>query len=254
MDDPQLSDLERRPRNRRGRLSHALAGRDWIGIAIEFVVVTAGVLLAFQINQWADRQKRHEQEHEFLERLYRENGEAIDELKHIIPQHHRAMEQMAAGVRARNSPVLLDQLSRKPDFGCLAGVLPSVGFNDTAFEEIVQSGKLDIVSDPQLQSSLRDLVALQAVGAGQLDYARQITIPNMNQLEPVYRYEISSNEKQRPLCTVDWPALARYPRAVNSAVRAYRVQQLMFGVRRRALARSEEVEQKLGCVLHKIRC
>ena len=32
------------------RLGHALRQRDWLGIGIEFIVVTLGVLLAFQVS------------------------------------------------------------------------------------------------------------------------------------------------------------------------------------------------------------
>lgn len=254
MDDAQISDIERAPRSRARSLSKAFGERDWMGIAIELIVVTAGVLLAFQINQWADRQKQARDEHEFLERLYGENREAIAELDGVVRGHRKAMEDIGAAVRAKDNPALLADYSRRPRFGCLGAVLPSVGFSDTAFQEIVGSGKLNIVSDPQLRSLLRDLVATQAIGVAQLDYARQTVAQNISTLDAYQHYEIPSDPKVRPPCNMDWRGLVRDQRAINATARLYRFQQVMFAVRSRELAGSQQVERKLACVLHEPGC
>jgi len=254
MDDPQISDIEYATGRRARSLRRAFAERDWLGIAIELIVVTLGVLLAFQINLWADRQKQARDEREFLERLYRENRDAIAELQHVVQGHRNSMEELGAGVRAKNNPPVLADYSRRPQFGCLGAVLPSVGFSDTASQEIVASGKLNIVSDPQLRSLLRDLVATQAVGAAQLEYARQSVSQITAAIDPYQRFEIPADVKERPPCNMNWTALVRDQAAINAAARLYRFQQVMLAVRSRELARSEEVERKLACSLHKPEC
>jgi hypothetical protein len=254
MDDPQISDIERAT-GRRGRsLRTALAQRDWLGIAIELVVVTLGVLLAFQINQWADRQKQARDEHEFLERLYSENQKAIDELTGVIGSHRKSMGEIGAAIRAKDNPAQIAEFAKNPRFGCLGAVLPSVSFSDTESEEILASGKLSIVSDPQLRSSLRDLVAMQAFGAAQLEYARQSVAQISTALDAHERYDIPADPKQRPPCNMDWNGLLRDQSAINAAVKLYRFQQVMLGVRSRELARSEDVERKLACSLHEPGC
>ena len=254
MDDPQLSDIECAPTRRARSLRKAFAERDWLGIAIELIVVTVGVLLAFQINQWADRQKQARDEHEFLERLYRENREAITELGRVIQGHRKAMEQIGAGIRAKGNPGLMADYSKRPEFGCLGAVLPSVGFSDTAFQEILQSGKLNIVSDPQLRSVLRGLVATQAAGAAELDYGRQLVAQNMGGLDGYERFEIPADPKIRPPCNMDWAALVRDQQAINAAAHLYRIQQLMLAVRTIELNKSLNVQHKLACSLHEPGC
>jgi hypothetical protein len=253
MDDPDLADAKL-PTGRRGRVPAALARRDWLGIASDLVVVTAGVLIAFQINQWADRQKQVRDEQEFLERLYGENREAITQLDSVVQGHRNAMEEIGAAVRAKDNPTLLAEYSKLPRFGCLGAVLPSVGLSDTAFQEIVASGKLNIVSDPKLRSVLRKLVANQASAAAELDYGRQLVAQNVSALDSYERYEITANPKQRPPCNMDWAALVRDRRGVNAAAHLYRIQQLMFEVRTMELARSQEAEESLACVLRKPDC
>lgn len=253
MDDPDLANAKL-PTGRRGRLPVALARRDWLGIVIELVVVTAGVLLAFQINQWAERQKQARDEREFLERLYGENRESIAELDRVVRGHQSSMGELGEAIRAKDNPPQLAEFARKPRFGCLGAVLPSVGFSDTAFQEIVASGKLNIVSDPQLRSLLRDLVATQAVGAAQLEYARQSVAQVGSALDAYERFDIPADPQERPPCNMNWNALVRDQTAINAAAKLYRFQQVMLNVRSRELAESEQVERKLACVLHKPDC
>lgn len=184
MDDPDLADAKL-PAGRRGRLPVALANRDWLGIAIELIVVTAGVLIAFQINQWADRQKQVREEHEFLDRLYGENRDAIAELGRVVQGHRRAMDEIGAAIRAKDHSALIAGYAKRPRFGCLGAVLPSVGFSDTAFQEIIASGKLNIVSDPQLRSLLRDLVATQAAGASPIGLCSPISRTDRDLARPI---------------------------------------------------------------------
>lgn len=254
MDDPQISDIERRPTLRARSLSDALANRDWLGIAIELIVVTAGVLLAFQISQWADRQKQAREEHEFLERLYSENGRAIDQLRRTVQGHRNAMEEIGAGLRAKGNPALIADYSKRPGFGCLGAVLPNVSFSDTAFQEILSSGKLNIVTDAKLRSVLRELVATEGAAAAELDYGRQLVALSMPGLDAYERFEIPSDPKVRPPCNMDWAAVDRDQRAINAAAHLYRVQQLMLAVRTMELDKSLEVQRKLACSLHEPQC
>ena len=69
------------------RLREAIAEHNWFSVAIEILIVTVGVLLAFQIDQWGDQRRQAREESQLLERLYRDYGRAADELKagHHLP-------------------------------------------------------------------------------------------------------------------------------------------------------------------------
>ena len=59
MGDPAIASNEAVPvPSRLDRMRFALRRRDWLGIAIEVLVVTLGVLLAFQIDQWAQDRRQ----------------------------------------------------------------------------------------------------------------------------------------------------------------------------------------------------
>ena len=51
-------------------ISKAIREQNYYAVALEFVIVIAGVVIGFQINGWAEDQRLREQERGFVERLY----------------------------------------------------------------------------------------------------------------------------------------------------------------------------------------
>src|SRR5687768_4213515 len=105
-------------RSRLERILAAMRARDWTGIAIEFSVVTLGVLLAFQIDQWAQDRRQAREERQFLERMWRETAEAIKETEWAMTMHGRFRREFNTGFNALDDPVALAELARTPNVGC----------------------------------------------------------------------------------------------------------------------------------------
>jgi len=235
------------------RLREALARRDWLGIAIELLVVTLGVLLAFQIDQWGDRRKQAREERLFLERLYAEYRRGIAELD-LIDRHSRQLrEEIRAGMAARGNATLLEALSRRQTFhSCGFGRIRDATFNDTGFEELISSGRINLITDPALRSEVRDLAAEQATSARQVIYSRELMLGQLEHLEPYYKFDMDVDGRSR--CRTDWPALVRDPLAVNAAIRGHRVHGFVLDGRQRVRARSQALIRQLACRLDKPEC
>src|SRR6187551_1741348 len=73
----------------RQRVLALLRERDWVGIGIELAVVTVGILLAFQIDQWGQDRRQAREERQFLERMWRETKDAIAENDWAMDVHAR---------------------------------------------------------------------------------------------------------------------------------------------------------------------
>lgn len=58
-----------RPARSTARLSAALKRQDWVGVVIELLVVVIGVLVALEVNQWAERRQTRALERTYLLRL-----------------------------------------------------------------------------------------------------------------------------------------------------------------------------------------
>jgi hypothetical protein len=234
------------------RISNALRARDWLGLVLELAVVTIGVLLAFEIEQWGQRRNQARQERDFLERFYVENQASTRELKELLEIHHRVISELGAAIRARNDPVKLDQMSKRQDFGCKIAYMQTAAYNDTAFNELLASGRLNLISDLELRSLVRQLAASQALGAAVAEHGRMqlpYTLPNLNPY-----YSLTINEQDEPVCHFDWRALARDPVAVTSVARLVARHRLISDARQDTLQLTRRVEERLACVLEKRTC
>ena len=234
------------------RLRDALRARDWIGIAIELAVVTLGVLLAFQIDQWGEARQRAKDERQFLERLYGEYGRALEEMREVIQHHDRVMHDFRAGFAARDDPARLRAYSTTLNFGCRAGYLGTAPFSDTASQELINSGKLNSISDPKLRSEIRDLATTQAWLKDRAEAGTQVARDAAPYLNPYYRYEIMADGTST--CSVLWAGLFSNSEAVTAAVRTYRMHELVGGGRRDLLRMTERVRTDIGCKIGKPEC
>jgi hypothetical protein len=234
------------------RVTELVRNRDWTGIVIEVAVVTLGVLLAFQIDQWGQDRRQAREERQFLERMYRETEDAIRENDWAI-QLHAAIHRVAVeGLKRANDNEALAGFAATAG-SCLTGAsFPGLGFNDTNYEELSTSGRLNIVSDPVLRSELREVAAAQAEAVTQLDYSRAQGIPITQALDSYVNlgFDLDGNRT----CRTDWPALVKDHAARNAVVRNARYQVLMW--QKRAYTRDvlAKAHNHIACKLSKQDC
>jgi hypothetical protein len=213
-------------RSRLDRMRSGLRQRDWLGIAIEFVVVTLGVLLAFQIDQWAQDRRQARDERQFLDRMWRETTDAIEETQWIMTMYGRFRQESVEGFRALEDPTRLAPLFSKPNVGCRGAVMPGLGYNTTSFQELSASGRLNQISDPELRASLRAVVAAQADAEANRQNSVEFAMDGSRMLEPYLVRGLDANDNRT--CRVDWPRLARDTSGRAIMARAARLHSLMW--------------------------
>ena len=234
------------------RLQHVVGAfrrRDWAGIAIELAVVTLGVLLAFQIDQWAQDRRQARDERQYLERMWRETAEAIRENDWVIGLHAFNRRNLLRGLAARGN---LKALAQYSDGGCGADSMPGLGFNDTSYEELGATGRLNIVSDPQIRMDLRRVAGAQADAVGQLAYSRQRGTPIREALEPYLHLDVDRDGDRT--CRLNWQAAVQDPLAVNAIVLAERNHVLMWWKRAYTRDLLATAHNRIACKLGKRDC
>ena len=234
------------------RMVGLLRGRDWTGIAIEFLIVTLSVLFAFQIDQWAQNRRQAGEERQFLERMWRETAEALEETEWVMTMHARFRREFIDGFRALGDPAALERLARTPNVGCRAATIPTLGFNNTSFQELSSSGRLNIISDPEIRAQLRHVVAAQGNAEALRLNQFQLSLDIQRALDDYYL--LGLDEEDERTCRMDWPRLARDPQARNALVRAIRLHNINFT--RRAWVRDKLMvaHNSIGCALGKPDC
>ena len=234
------------------RLRDSLQSRDWLGIAIELLVVTLGVLLAFEIEQWGQLRERAAQERQFMEELFADTQSGIEELKALIEVHEKVVREVPVALAARGNPAKINALPRQPDFGCGLSRPLLAPYNDTAYEELVQSGRMSLLSDAKLRKAVRDLAASQNWGASQGIFTREQLNINLPPLTPYYDIRIGGGPVGA--CRIDWPKILADDPAVYAATRLLRRHGQMLETRKRTLNLTLQVRQLLSCKLDKPEC
>lgn len=239
-------------RSRLSRLRGAFAGRDWVGVAIEIGIVTVGVLLAFEIEQWGQRRERAEQERQFMEELYADTRSGITELVGLLHAHDKVLRDVPVALQARDDPAKIAAIPRGPGYGCGLTRPLLAPYNDTAYEELIQSGRLRLLSDAKLRTAVRDLAASQKWGEMQGDFTRELVNVNMQPVTPYYG--LTLGREATPACHIDWPGLLRDDAAFYATTRLVRRHRQMWDVRKRTLALTERVQTLLACELGRPGC
>ena len=236
------------------RLQEAIAEHNWFNVAIEILIVTAGILLAFEIEQWGERRARAAQERQFMEELYADTQSGVEELEGLIEAHEKVLREVPVALEARGSPTKISALPRRRDFGCGLSRPLLAPYNDTAYEELVQSGRISLLSDPKLRTLVRDLAASQNWGASQGIFTREQLNINLPPLTPYYDISINTRLDTAPLCRIDWPRLLSDEQAEYAATRLVRRHRQMWEVRKRTFDLTLQVRQMLACKLGKPEC
>lgn len=226
--------------------------RDWLGLVIEIGVVTLGVLLAFEIEQRGRGREQAKEERQFLERLYGEYHRGIDELLRVNGSHEQVMSDFRTAFAARGNAALLANYGRRINFGCGAGYLRTAPFNDTAFAELVSSGRLSMIREPKLRGKIRELTTEQASMKDRAVLGTEAAREQSRLLDPYYRYDLAPDGATH--CVVKWSALFDDPQATTAAVRVYRMHELVRSGRVDLMRMTRTVRSDIGCALGKAEC
>jgi hypothetical protein len=238
-----------------GRMKRAISllrERDWIGIGIEIAVVTLGILLAFQIDQWGQDRRQARDERQFLERMWRETAAGIRENDWAVRVHARNRRVAVEGLKRESDEAALARFAATPGSCYGLASYPGLGFNDTSYEELSASGRLNIVSDPVLRAELREVAAAQADSVTQLNYSRAQGIPIVEALNAFVVLGLDQDGNRT--CRTDWPALVKNQGARNAVVRNARLHGLMW--QKRAYTRDvlAKAHNHIACKLGKPDC
>ena len=190
------------------RVIDALHRQDFAAVAIEFVLVVVGVLLAFQINEWAAERDAHSERIAATERLLIEAEETVIYFKRASAARRALIEDMS---------YTLDHLQRGTFAGADQGRMQSAVTRivylgapsppTTVYDDLVASGMLGKIGDPELRSAIGTYRSNLALLTKLIDYVRQ-TAPKLDREQSMhYAYNASGPRPAR--LEVNFTALAR---------------------------------------------
>ena len=141
------------------RLSKAFREQNWFAVAVEFIIVIAGVVIGFQITEWRGQQADREAEQIYLARLYRDMEQSVCQIRY----EQRGVNNWNTRARATLDALLLNDPDAIDDTGfeLVASTRIQTGspFRAT-LNELVNGGQVNLISNPVLRAQIAETDAL----------------------------------------------------------------------------------------------
>ena len=159
------------------RISKAVREQNWFAVAIEFVIVVAGVMLAFQLSSLADARRARVEEQADLIRLLSEAEGAVAYVDRRISSSLESTHALDRAIRALNEGALnglsIDEFER--------GVWASTRFSAltpprAVTDELIASGRIGALTDVDVREAVSRYNRSLDRYAQQLPYFRQVAV------------------------------------------------------------------------------
>lgn len=145
--------------------------QEWTAIFLDFVIVVAGILLAFQITEWSDGRADRARESQYLDELVldlREDLKEIDFTRRAAEGRMSAMEKLFefAGITPLRTVTLLDRayaFAPVPPFGsddpyALNGAIsnrPLLNGSRHTYQALISTGDIGLIRDRVLRRRIQ---------------------------------------------------------------------------------------------------
>ena len=148
--------------------------QEWTAIAIDFLIVVAGILLAFQITEWNEARREHARERDYLQRIAMELDHSIVEIEDSI-RISKGREELGRFLMdaTENPDLVREDPGRFIAAVIQAGYTFSPSIRAHTFEEIKSAGDLAIFRDKALLLDISEFYTV-VQGAAQWHYLREL--------------------------------------------------------------------------------
>jgi len=141
------------------RLAEALRRQDWLTVAVEFLIVVAGIFVGLQVSDWNEQRKAREEELVYLERLLQDLDESIADTSEDRDFQVEHARQGALVLRA------LKECRLRPDerdeFATglyRLGKIASVSLARATIDELRSTGKFTLLRNTALRTQISNLL------------------------------------------------------------------------------------------------
>jgi hypothetical protein len=189
-----------------------IEGREWALLFLETLGVLVGILLAFELQEWAASRSDAAKHRQLIERLFEESEGDVTSLRKI-----RSVElQMAANERQFAVALSAGQCTGAAAWGAVSSVrkYPPVTVPSAVYDELMGAGGLSSIEDPPARTAVQRFRGYLDLTARQSDAFRAERAPIVDIADPriTVRYDTSVHD----------PEIITYNREALCGDRAFR--------------------------------
>ncbi|MEP1144717.1 MAG: DUF6090 family protein [Henriciella sp.] len=136
------------------RITKHVKDQNWFAIALDFLIVVVGILIAFQITNWNEARNERKQEHVWLIRLNGDFDRIIVQGSYLNPHMKEqipAIQRVIAHIRSENLPEFEGEFVE--DLKKINQVWVNMEFSAT-YTELVATGELSKIRNENLRDKL----------------------------------------------------------------------------------------------------
>lgn len=184
------------------RISKHVKDQNWFAVALDFVIVVAGILIAFQITNWNEARSEREQERVWLTRLDADFDRIIEQGNYLNPRMKEqipAIQSVIAHIRSGSPPELKGEFFE--DLSKINQVWVNMELSAT-YTELVATGELSKIRN----ETLRDKLAQYKRGndADQILLNGQLRVRDTVAIDRAVRYSIEDTEYETTYVPVSY--------------------------------------------------
>jgi hypothetical protein len=213
--------------NRVGEAFRRIEGREWALLALETAGVVAGILIAFELNEWAARRSAAARHREVMERLFEESEQDVAttrNLRDVLRRLVHAEGEFANALGKGECPP-----EARWEAVETVSMLPAFNAPRSVYQELMGAGGLSSIEDPQVRTSIARFNMALDWSQKQTDYFRGAHHQPVSDDDRRYhlRYDPDADEPQ--VSTFDRAALCKDPAFTNRMVAATRSHAVIAG-------------------------
>lgn len=197
---------------RLGESFRHIEDREWLLLALETLGVLAGILLAYELQEWASRRSDAAKRHQLMERFFEESEQDVAAARYGRDRMHRLVQKEVAFA------TLLSQGKCPPDGVWDAvdtvGMYPTLRAPRAVYEELMGAGGLSSIDNAAVRKSVALFNMNFDWAQGQNEFFRTNIEPPVAMDDPrsVLSYDPSADE----------PEIARYDHRALCSDRRFR--------------------------------
>ena len=142
------------------RITKHVKDQNWFAVFLDFFIVIAGILIAFQITNWNEARGDRAAEAEYVLALEVDIKDSIAEIAGVtaLSQKQEKARQTLYAYSNGDGPLAPEKFPELIEASLWA--FPSVELRQTTFNTLSSSGRLGVLADKKLVAALQELAAL----------------------------------------------------------------------------------------------
>lgn len=232
-------------------MSSHIRSQNWLAVALDFVIVVAGIFVGLQADAWNEDRKDRIRERAAIEQLlsdFTTNGEIVNSM---VQFHAEKVEELTFAMNALIKGELApDEYVRFRNAYVSMTQLPSLGATMGGYDALIASGDFGLIQDQKLRSMLVELNAELEAERSLLGYFRDMNNTQSTQLARDLILVVPTDDRSDARLRVDFSA-AREDLRILTIVSGQRRNHQVFEEFRRGIATDFEnvvsrIKQVLG--------